>query len=55
MPDSKKKNRTTVVAENCGIPEKVDLVKDYYNMNANVNEIILKNKLSLLHHGHIFS
>ncbi|MGD9929330.1 MAG: E2 ligase fold family C protein [Mangrovibacterium sp.] len=48
IPTSKKKNRTEEIAEECGIPDKVDLVKDYYNYNAAVNEVIPNYTVSLL-------
>lgn len=48
IPNSKKKNRTEEVAENCGISDKVDLIKDYYNLNANVDDVLINKELSLL-------
>ena len=48
IPNSKKKNRTEEVAENCGISDKVDLIKDYYNFNANVDDVLVNKKVSLL-------
>lgn len=48
IPNSKRKNRTEEVAENCGISDKVDLIKDYYNYNANVDDVLVNKNLSLL-------
>jgi len=48
IPNSKKKNRTEEVAENCGISDKVDLIKDYYNYNANVDDVLPNKTQSLL-------
>lgn len=48
IPNSIRKNRTTEVAENCDIPDKVDMVKQYYNYNADVNELIQGYNKSLL-------
>lgn len=48
IPNAARKNRTTEVAENCGIPDKVDMVKQYYNFNADVNELIQGYNKSLL-------
>ncbi len=45
---SERKNRTTEIAENCKIPDKVDLVKEYFNYNVPVNEIIPGYSISLL-------
>lgn len=48
IPNSKKKNRTEEVAENCGISDNVDLIKEYYNYNANVDDVLPNKKKSLL-------
>lgn len=48
IPTSKKKSRTIEIAEECGIPDKIDMVKDYYNYNAAVNEVIPNYAVSLL-------
>jgi hypothetical protein len=48
IPITRRKNRTVEIAENCRIPDKVDLVKDYYNYNSPVNELIPNYPLSLL-------
>lgn len=48
IPTSKKKSRTIEIAEECGIPDKIDMVKDYYNYNAAVNEAIPNYAVSLL-------
>lgn len=48
IPTFEGKNRTTEIAENCKIPDKVNMIKDYYNFNASVNEIIANYSESLL-------
>lgn len=48
IPIIPRKNRTVEIAENCHIPDKVDLVKDYYNYNKPVNEMIPNYPMSLL-------
>ena len=48
IPNSKKINRTEEVAVNCGISDKVDLIKDYYNYNANVEDVLPNKTQSLL-------
>jgi molybdopterin/thiamine biosynthesis adenylyltransferase len=48
IPTSKKKSRTIEIAEECGVPDKIDMVKDYYNYNAAVNEVIPNYTVSLL-------
>ncbi len=49
IPNTVRKNRTTEIAENCNIPDKSEMVKDYYNLNKPVNETITNYNESLLH------
>ncbi|WP_303924962.1 E2 ligase fold family C protein [Draconibacterium sediminis] len=48
IPTTEGKNKTEEIAENCRIPDKVDMVKQYYNFNASVDENIQGYSASLL-------
>jgi len=48
IPEGPKKHRINEIADNCNIPKYFDLVKDYYNLDKAVDEIIPGKNESIL-------